>query len=73
MQSMSGSSQVGHFVGFQVALKVFKRDPSPLRRFSCLVGFGPLEPAVLSKGSPGPFFKVSMPSFGQPVATLNGL
>eukprot|EP00971_Amphidinium_carterae_P230935 4582633-Amphidinium_carterae.1 len=51
MQRMSGSAQVGHFVGFQVALKVFKSDPSFLHRFSCLVGFDPLEPAVLSQGS----------------------
>eukprot|EP00971_Amphidinium_carterae_P024301 479662-Amphidinium_carterae.1 len=63
---MSGSSQVGHYVSFQVALKVYKSDASLLHRFTGLVCFNPLEPAVLSEGSPGPLFKVSMPSFGHP-------
>eukprot|EP00971_Amphidinium_carterae_P298105 5923509-Amphidinium_carterae.1 len=32
-----------------------------------------MELASLRKGSPSPLFKVSMPAFGQPLATLDGL
>eukprot|EP00971_Amphidinium_carterae_P056562 1117952-Amphidinium_carterae.1 len=32
-----------------------------------------MELAGLRKGSPSPLFKIFMPSFGQPVATLYGL
>eukprot|EP00971_Amphidinium_carterae_P299324 5947113-Amphidinium_carterae.1 len=54
---MSSSAQVGHFVGFQVALKVLQSDPSFIHSFTSLVGLNPLEPAVLSEGSRGSLFK----------------
>eukprot|EP00971_Amphidinium_carterae_P017075 337137-Amphidinium_carterae.1 len=66
---MSSSAQVGHFIGFQVALVVLKSDPSFVHSFTSLVGFNPMELAGLRKGSPSPLFKISMPSFGQPMAT----
>eukprot|EP00971_Amphidinium_carterae_P260363 5165646-Amphidinium_carterae.1 len=54
MRSMSSSAKVGHFVCFQIALKVFESDSSFFHSFTSLVGFNPLELAVLIKGSPSP-------------------
>eukprot|EP00971_Amphidinium_carterae_P069492 1375003-Amphidinium_carterae.1 len=60
-------------ISFLVTLEVLNGDSRIIDRLAGLVGFDPVELASLRKGTPSSHFEVSMPSFGLPLAALNGL